>query len=266
MIFDHFYSMKPTAFFLLIVPFLFACNKDLEREKHSFKGSFYVLDKGVKSPKSNFELRLVQTEVDKDYHTDELETEEGVGSVIDIQRTSSSGYYQFQKQDLRIQNGLFTYKENYYIGSVSKFTDDVYSVYYLFDNSGEHPISLKQVELLDGGKIQGLNIIDRSYFDSEILQVKMGELNFQYTYSTSPSPNDTLIIESFDPIGNHYVETAKVYANIQSNPIQNIQYFPTSDNLHLRIIRSQNGIRTVSDEFISLDYSEYKTVDIGFYN
>lgn len=255
--------MKPTTLILISLTFLFiSCNKDLEREKHRFKGRLVALDKGTESPVSNFELRLVETEVDKDFHTSNAIDNEN-GAVIAIENTSSSGYFEFPEQNLRIQEGQYAYRQNFYIGSVSDFTNDEYSVFYLYDSNGDRH-ELREINLNDGGRIQAFNLKTVDYFESKIVQVKMGELNFIYDYSTTPDPNDTLFIQVYDPIENEYFQVAKVHASIQTQPVQTKTHYATADSLQLILVKSNNGVRSTSDTTISLDYAEYKTVEIPF--
>jgi hypothetical protein len=255
--------MKTTTIILSFSTLLIiSCNKDLEREEHRFKGKLVALDKGVETPVNNFELRLVETDVDKDFHTENgVDNEDG--AVIAIEYTTSSGYFEFPKQNLRIQDGKYAYRQNFYIGSVSDFTNDEYSVFYLYDSNGERH-ELREVNLNDGGRIQAFNLKTVDYFDSKILQVKMGELNLLYDYTTPPDPNDTLFVQVYDPIENDYFQVAKVYSSIQTQPIQTKTHYATADSLQLILVKSNNGVRSTSDTTISLDYAEYKTVLIPF--
>ena len=255
--------MKPTTISLILISLLsLSCNKDLEREKHRLKGNLVALDKGIESPVSNFELRLVETEVDEDFHTSNAVDNED-GAVTGIEYTSSSGYFEFPEQNLRIQNGMYAYRQNFYIGSISDFTSDEYSVFYLYDSNGDRH-ELRKINLNDGGRIQAFNLKNVNYFESKIVQVKMGELNFNYTYNTAPDPNDTLFVQVYDPIENAYFQVGKVYSSIQSQPIQTKTHYATADSLQLILVKSVNGVHNTTDTIVSLDYSEYKTVDIPF--
>lgn len=255
--------MKPTTLILLSMTFIFvSCNKDLEREKHEFKGRLVAIDKGTESAVSNFQLRLVETEVEDDFHTSNaVDNDEGI--VTAIEYTSSSGYFEFPEQTLRIQDGKYAYRQNFYIGSVSDFTNDEYSVFYLFDRKGERH-ELREIDLNDGGRIQAFNLKNVDYFDSKIVQYKMGELNLLYDYTNPPDPNDTLFVQVYDPIENDYFQVAKVYSSIQTQPIQTKTHYATTDSLQLILVKSNNGVRSTSDTTISLDYAEYKTVLLPF--